>query len=71
VERCLAPPSPSVPPVERCLACEADIEGVPGSAGGYGGQVARPRVLGRAPFLVGRGSRTAERPRKAWRRIKP
>jgi hypothetical protein len=31
VERASLPPSPSVPPVERCLACEADIEGVPGS----------------------------------------
>jgi hypothetical protein len=31
VERASLPPSLSVPPVERCLACEADIEGVPES----------------------------------------
>jgi len=33
VERASLPLSSSVPPVERCLACEADIEGVPGSGG--------------------------------------
>jgi hypothetical protein len=42
MERASLPPSPNVPPVER-LACDADIEGVPGvEARGYGGQVARP-----------------------------
>jgi hypothetical protein len=55
MERCLASSFAKRATPGARLACEADIEGVPGAGGGYGGQVARPMVC-RADDDAGRSS---------------